>query len=40
MAVYLVHASLLLIFAGGIIDGVFGYQRLHGAAERPDQQHD
>jgi cytochrome c biogenesis protein len=25
MAVYLVHASLLLIFAGGIIDGVFGY---------------
>jgi len=26
MAVYLVHASLLLIFAGGIIDGVFGYR--------------
>lgn len=25
MAVYLVHASLLLIFAGGIVDGVFGY---------------
>jgi cytochrome c biogenesis protein len=25
MAVYLVHASLLLILAGGIIDGVFGY---------------
>jgi cytochrome c biogenesis protein len=25
MAVYLVHASLLLLFAGGIIDGVFGY---------------
>ncbi len=25
MAVYLVHASLLLIFAGGIIDGVFGF---------------
>src|SRR5581483_3823589 len=25
MAVYIVHASLLLIFAGGIIDGVFGY---------------
>ncbi|MGO9305693.1 MAG: cytochrome c biogenesis protein ResB, partial [Candidatus Korobacteraceae bacterium] len=25
MSVYLVHASLLLIFAGGIIDGVFGY---------------
>jgi cytochrome c biogenesis protein len=25
MAVYLVHASLLLIFAGGIIDGIFGY---------------
>ncbi len=25
MAVYIVHASLLLIFAGGIVDGVFGY---------------
>jgi len=25
MAVYIVHASLLLILAGGIIDGVFGY---------------
>jgi len=25
MAVYIVHASLLLIFAGGIIDGIFGY---------------
>lgn len=25
MAVYLIHASLLLIFAGGIIDGFFGY---------------
>jgi cytochrome c biogenesis protein len=25
MSVYLVHASLLLIFAGGIIDGVFGF---------------
>ena len=25
MAVYIVHASLLLIFAGGIIDGAFGY---------------
>jgi cytochrome c biogenesis protein len=25
MAVYIVHASLLLIFAGGIIDGFFGY---------------
>jgi cytochrome c biogenesis protein len=25
MAVYLVHASLLLIFTGGIIDGIFGY---------------
>ncbi len=25
MAVYIVHASLLLIFAGGIIDGVFGF---------------
>jgi len=25
MAVYIVHASLLLIFAGGMIDGVFGY---------------
>ena len=25
MAVYLVHASLLLILAGGIVDGVFGY---------------
>ncbi len=26
MAVYLVHASLLLIFLGGIIDGVWGYK--------------
>ncbi len=26
MAVYIVHASLLLIFAGGIIDGVYGYR--------------
>ncbi|MFZ0911788.1 MAG: cytochrome c biogenesis protein ResB [Candidatus Korobacteraceae bacterium] len=25
MAVYIVHASLFLIFAGGIIDGAFGY---------------
>jgi len=25
MAVYIVHASLLLIFAGGIIDGLFGF---------------
>jgi len=25
MAVYIVHTSLLLIFAGGIIDGIFGY---------------
>lgn len=25
MAVYVIHASLLLIFAGGIIDGVFGF---------------
>jgi cytochrome c biogenesis protein len=25
MAVYVIHASLLLIFAGGIIDGFFGY---------------
>ena len=25
MAVYVIHASLLLIFLGGIIDGVFGY---------------
>jgi cytochrome c biogenesis protein len=25
MAVYIVHASLLLIFTGGIIDGIFGY---------------
>ena len=25
MAVYLIHASLLLIFLGGIIDGIFGY---------------
>ena len=25
MAVYIIHASLLLIFAGGIIDGVFGF---------------
>ena len=26
MAVYIIHASLLLIFAGGIIDGLFGYR--------------
>jgi cytochrome c biogenesis protein len=26
MAVYIVHASLLLIFIGGMIDGVFGYR--------------
>ena len=26
MAVYIVHASLLLIFAGGMIDGFFGYR--------------
>ena len=26
MAVYVIHASLLLIFLGGIIDGVFGYR--------------
>ena len=25
MAVYVIHASLLLIFCGGIVDGVFGY---------------
>ena len=25
MAVYVIHASLLLIFAGGIIDGLLGY---------------
>jgi len=25
MAVYIVHASLLLILAGGIVDGIFGY---------------
>ena len=25
MAVYVIHASLLLIFCGGILDGVFGY---------------
>ena len=25
MAVYVIHASLLLIFAGGIVDGLFGY---------------
>jgi len=25
MAVYVIHASLLLIFAGGIVDGFFGY---------------
>ena len=25
MAVYVIHASLLLIFAGGIIDGFFGF---------------
>ena len=25
MAVYVIHASLLLVFAGGIIDGFFGF---------------
>src|SRR3974390_1854824 len=25
MAVYIIHASLLLIFLGGIIDGLFGF---------------
>jgi cytochrome c biogenesis protein len=30
MAVYLVHASLLLIFTGGIIDAVFGYSGFIG----------
>ena len=39
MAVYIVHASLLLIFAGAIIDGVFGFSGFHGAAKGPDQQH-
>ena len=26
MAVYIVHASLLLIFAGGIIDALYGWR--------------
>jgi cytochrome c biogenesis protein len=26
MAVYVIHASLLLIFAGGLIDGIWGYR--------------
>lgn len=26
MAVYIIHASLLLIFAGGIVDGIVGYR--------------
>ena len=26
LAVYIVHASLLLIFAGGIVDGLYGYR--------------
>ena len=26
MAVYVIHASLLLIFCGGIVDGIFGYR--------------
>ncbi len=30
MAVYLIHASLLLIFLGGIIDGVFGFSGFMG----------
>jgi len=30
MAVYIVHASLLLIFAGGMIDGIFGYSGFLG----------
>src|SRR5450631_1949008 len=30
MAVYLIHASLLLIFLGGIIDGVFGFTGFMG----------
>ena len=30
MAVYVIHASLLLIFLGGIIDGVFGFSGFMG----------
>ena len=30
MAVYVIHASLLLIFAGGIVDGFFGYSGFIG----------
>src|SRR5581483_2309525 len=30
MAVYVIHASLLLIFAGGIIDGFFGFSGFIG----------
>ncbi len=37
MAVYVIHASLLLIFAGGIIDGVFGFSGFIAAAQGPDR---
>ncbi len=33
MAVYVIHASLLLIFAGGIIDGAFGFGGFIGLHE-------
>jgi cytochrome c biogenesis protein len=36
MAVYVIHASLLLIFAGGIVDGIFGYSGF--MMLRPGQQ--
>jgi cytochrome c biogenesis protein len=36
MAVYVIHASLLLIFCGGIIDGIFGYSG-YMALERGQQ---
>ena len=38
MAVYIVHASLLLIFAGGIHRRPCGLQRIHGAAAGADEQ--
>ena len=38
MAVYIVHASLLLIFAGGIIDGLFGYSGFMALQTGADQQ--
>ena len=39
MAVYVVHASLLLIFTGGIIDGSFGFNGFMALQKGQKQQH-